>query len=119
MAARYASDFERLDLMGQNPGVEACNLTKVWPVPGGFKTAVNDVSMQMPVGAVTVLLGTNGAGKSTALNMMTGLVNPTSGTVIVNGYDIIKNTKQARKNVGYDRTLLTCPRFQLAHVWPR
>ena len=46
-------------------------------------------------------LGPNGAGKSTTMNMMTGYIAATSGTVKINGYDILKNPEQAKKSIGY------------------
>ncbi|MCP1488452.1 ABC-2 type transport system ATP-binding protein [Pseudomonas fluorescens] len=63
--------------------------------------AVNNVSFRVTSGEVLGVLGTNGAGKSTTLRMLTGLVRPSSGTVTVCGFDICKHTRQAQRLLGY------------------
>ena len=77
--------------------IEIKNVTKKY---GNF-TAVNDISFEVKDGEVVGLLGQNGAGKSTTMNMITGFIEPTEGTVIVNGFDIMKKTKKAKKQIGY------------------
>ena len=77
--------------------IEVKNVTKKY---GSF-TAVDDISFDVKDGEVVGLLGKNGAGKSTTMNVITGFIEPTEGTVVVNGYDIMKKTKKAKKQIGY------------------
>lgn len=64
------------------------------------KVAVRDLSLNMFEGQITVLLGHNGAGKTTTMSMLTGMLPPTSGTAIINGYDIRTNMKMVRDSLG-------------------
>jgi len=77
--------------------IELINLTRVY----GSKTAVNHINCKLPGGHVYGLLGLNGAGKSTTMNMMTGCLAPTEGTVKVNGFDVCENPIRAKKCIGY------------------
>lgn len=77
--------------------IEVKNVTKKY---GKFK-AVDDISFTVKDGEVVGFLGPNGAGKSTTMNMITGFIEPTEGTIIINGYDIMKKTKKAKKQIGY------------------
>ncbi|MCZ3388245.1 MAG: ABC transporter ATP-binding protein [Actinomycetia bacterium] len=63
-------------------------------------TAVNGLSLEVPRGIVLGLLGPNGAGKSTTMRMLTGQSRPTSGAIKVLGFDIPKDSKQARARMG-------------------
>src|SRR5580692_1771052 len=76
--------------------VEVENLTKRF---GDF-VAVNSISFNVGHGEVFGLLGPNGAGKSTLIRMMTTLVPPTSGTVVINGFDVIRSPNQVRQSIG-------------------
>ena len=67
---------------------------------GGI-TALENAELELYKGEVHALVGANGAGKSTTMNMMTGYIAATSGTVKINGYDILKNPEQAKKSIGY------------------
>jgi ABC-2 type transport system ATP-binding protein len=67
----------------------------------GSKTALNDVSFSIGAGQVVGLLGVNGAGKSTIMNILTGYLNTTSGDVSVGGYDIAQNGSPAKRIMGY------------------
>jgi ABC-2 type transport system ATP-binding protein len=67
----------------------------------GEYAAVNDVSFDVEEGEVFGLLGPNGAGKSTTIKMLTTLLRPTSGEALVNGFDIVRQTTQVRRNIGY------------------
>ena len=77
--------------------IEVKNVTKKY---GNF-TAVKDVSFTVNDGEIVGFLGPNGAGKSTTMNMITGYIEPTEGTVVVNGYDILKKPMKAKKQIGY------------------
>ncbi len=77
--------------------IEVKNVTKKY---GNF-TAVDCISFTVKDGEIVGLLGPNGAGKSTTMNMLTGFIEPTEGTINVNGYDIMKKTKKAKKQIGY------------------
>lgn len=77
--------------------IEVENLTKKY----GSHVAVDNLSFRVDKGMIYGFLGPNGAGKSTTMNMMTGYIAATSGTVKINGYDILKNPEQAKKSIGY------------------
>lgn len=63
--------------------------------------AVDNLSLTINDGQIVGLLGVNGAGKSTTLNMLTGCIAPGAGSVIVDGYDMISNHRDAKRNIGY------------------
>ena len=67
----------------------------------GKFTAVEDVSFEVRQGEVFGLLGPNGSGKTTTMKSMVGLNIPTSGQVLVNGYDVQRNPKEAKQFVSY------------------
>ena len=73
------------------------NVTKKY---GSF-TAVDNISFDVKDGEVVGFLGPNGAGKSTTMNMITGFIEPTDGQIIINGNDISKKPKKAKKQIGY------------------
>lgn len=77
--------------------IEITNVTKKY---GNF-TAVDDISFTIQNGEIIGFLGPNGAGKSTTMNMITGYIEPTEGTITVNGYDIQKKPQKAKKQIGY------------------
>lgn len=77
--------------------IEVKDLTKSF----GKFTAVDHLSFKVQYGEIFGFLGANGAGKTTAIRMLTGLLNPTSGTANVVGYDIEKNPFLLKKNIGY------------------
>lgn len=77
--------------------IEVKNVTKKY----GNATAVANISFEVKDGEVVGFLGPNGAGKSTTMNMITGFIEPTEGQIIVNGNDISKNPKKAKKQIGY------------------
>lgn len=64
-------------------------------------TAVNDISFEVGKGEVLGLLGPNGAGKSTTMKMITCFLEPDSGTITVNGFDIGKEPMKVRQAIGY------------------
>ncbi len=63
-------------------------------------TAVNNVDLKIKKGEIFGLLGPNGAGKSTTISMILGLIDPTSGRVLVNGVDMQKHPERARSEIG-------------------
>lgn len=77
--------------------IEVKNVTKKY----GSTVAVDNISFDVKDGEVVGFLGPNGAGKSTTMNMITGFIEPTSGQIIVNGNDISKKQKKAKKDIGY------------------
>ena len=77
--------------------IEVKNITKKY---GSF-TAVEKINFEIKKGEIIGLLGPNGAGKSTTMNMITGYIEPTEGEIIINGYNISKNPKKAKAQIGY------------------
>ena len=67
----------------------------------GKFTAVDDINFNVDVGEIFGFLGPNGAGKSTTIRMLCGLIKPSSGTALVGGYDILHQTDEVKKNIGY------------------
>ncbi len=82
--------------MSEN-AIEVHDLTKRF---GAF-TAVDHVSFTVRRGEIFGFLGANGAGKSTTIRMLCGLLQPTSGTAMVGGFDINRQTEQVKLNIGY------------------
>ena len=68
---------------------------------GGKTYSVKDLSLEIKDGEIFGLLGPNGAGKSTTLNMLVGVLNPTSGSIEIDGIDVTKNPTQAKRNLCY------------------
>lgn len=77
--------------------IEISNLVKKY----GDHVAVDNLSLTIEPGKIYGLLGPNGAGKSTTMNILTGYIGATSGTVKINGYDILDQPEEAKKCVGY------------------
>ena len=77
--------------------IEVKNVTKKY---GSF-VAVNDISFSIQDGEIVGFLGPNGAGKSTTMNMITGYIEPTEGSIVINGYDMAKKPNKAKKEIGY------------------
>ena len=77
--------------------IQVENITKKY---GSF-TAVNNINFEIDEGEIVGFLGPNGAGKSTTMNMITGFIEPTSGRIIVDGYDISKKPRKAKRQIGY------------------
>lgn len=80
-----------------NKVIEVSNLTKKF---GSF-TAVDHITFDVKEGEIFGFLGANGAGKTTAMQMLCGISMPTSGEGTVAGYDIIKENELIKRNIGY------------------
>ena len=80
--------------------LEIKNLIKVYGKGKEEKIAVNDISLTVERGAFFGLLGPNGAGKSTTIHCITGVAQPTSGQILIDGIDVVKDYKLARTKVG-------------------
>jgi ATP-binding cassette, subfamily A (ABC1), member 3 len=85
-------------------GIRIENLRKVFD---NDKVAVEGLNLKMYEDQITVLLGANGAGKTTTMSMITGMIEPTSGTAIVNGKDIRKDMNSIRSSIGF------CPQHNI------
>src|SRR5580700_4828456 len=67
----------------------------------GTQTAVDSLSLQIPAGQIVGFLGPNGAGKSTTLKMLTGMIEPTSGSATICGHDLQREPVEVKRNVGF------------------
>lgn len=67
----------------------------------GPKTAVDHISFRIDDGEVVGFLGPNGAGKSTTMNILTGYISSTSGSVKIDGYDVLEDPQQVKRRMGY------------------
>lgn len=88
--------FEFINTGGINL-IEVKNLIKQY----GNQKAVDDLSFSLEKGKILGFLGPNGAGKSTTMNIITGYISATSGSVIIDGNDILKEPEKAKKSIGY------------------
>ena len=77
--------------------IEVKNLTKKY----GSKTVLDNVSFKIEQGEILGFLGPNGAGKSTTMNIMTGYIASTSGSVVIDGIDIMDDAVSYKKKIGY------------------
>jgi ABC-2 type transport system ATP-binding protein len=77
--------------------IQVENLSKVY----GKQTAVNSINFNIPTGEIVGFLGPNGAGKSTTMKMLTGFIPPSSGGGSICGIDIVEESLEVRKIVGY------------------
>ena len=77
--------------------IEAVNLTKYF---GAFP-AITDVSFSVGRGEILGFLGPNGAGKTTTMKIVTGFMPPTHGTAAVAGFDVVEESLEARRHIGY------------------
>ena len=78
--------------------IEISNLVKRY---GKGKPAVDNISLNIGKGEIVGFLGPNGAGKSTTMNIITGYLSATSGSVKVAGYDVLENPMEAKKHIGF------------------
>ena len=77
--------------------IEISNLVKKY----GNHVAVDGLSLTVEPGKIYGFLGPNGAGKSTTMNMITGYLGLTSGSISINGHDILAEPEEAKKCIGY------------------
>jgi ABC-2 type transport system ATP-binding protein len=79
------------------PGIQIENLTKTYE----DLIAVDNLNLTIPPGEFLCCLGPNGAGKTTTIKMITGLIRPTSGRVLISGYDVQQHPVEAKRRIGY------------------
>ncbi|CAE7544491.1 ABCA3, partial [Symbiodinium microadriaticum] len=89
-----------LDQVGEKKCVHIHNLRKSFHTNTGTKVAVDGLDMTFYSGQITALLGHNGAGKSTAINMLTGLYPPDEGSAVIQGFDGSQDMYEVRKILG-------------------
>lgn len=77
--------------------IEVSCITKKY----GDRTAVSQVSFSVKEGEIVGFLGPNGAGKSTTMNMLTGYLRPTEGSITIDGIDVVKEPEKAKRQIGY------------------
>ena len=94
------------------PIISVSNLTKTYAT--GFQ-ALKNVNLEIRKGEIFALLGPNGAGKTTLISIICGIVNPTQGTILADGHDIIRDYRAARSRIGLVPQELTTDAFQ--SVW--
>ncbi len=94
------------------PIISVTNLTKTYA--SGFQ-ALKNVNLEIRRGEIFALLGPNGAGKTTLIGVVCGTVNPTSGTVLADGHDIVKDYREARSKIGLVPQELSTDMFET--VW--
>jgi len=93
-AGKGAADRGRVELPN---AIEVSHLTRRF----GTFVAVNDVSFDVRAGEIFGFLGGNGAGKSTTIRMLCGLLRPTSGTALVGGIDVNRDPEGVKRRIGY------------------
>jgi len=82
--------------------IEVRNLRKRFPNPDGtHKAAVDGVSFRVDPGQIYGLLGPNGAGKTTTLRMVSGLLRPSAGQVLIHGEDVTDHADRVKRQIGY------------------
>src|SRR3954452_19610882 len=94
------------------PIISVSGLTKTYA--SGFQ-ALKDINLQIRKGEIFALLGPNGAGKTTLIGIICGIVNPTQGTILADGHDIIRDYRAARSRIGLVPQELTTDAFE--SVW--
>ena len=92
--------------------ISVTNLTKTYA--SGFQ-ALKSINLEIRRGEIFALLGPNGAGKTTLIGVVCGTVNPTSGTVVADGHDIVRDYRAAREKIGLVPQELSTDMFET--VW--
>lgn len=93
---RERSYFAIIEVMHNSPVIEARNVVKTF----GKIKAVDDISFEVEAGEIFAFLGPNGAGKSTTISMLTTMLRPTGGKLLLNNHDVTKEQAKARKSFG-------------------
>src|SRR5919109_640809 len=88
-------------MKGRLPVIEARGLARTFRTRAGEVEAVRGIDLDVEEGEVVGFLGPNGAGKTTTLRMLTTLLRPTEGTATVAGFDVVKQSEQVRRSIGY------------------
>ncbi|XP_006914256.2 ATP-binding cassette sub-family A member 17 [Pteropus alecto] len=101
------SKFIQEEPTGLMKGIEIQHLYKVFYKGRDKHIAVKGLTMNLYQGQITVLLGHNGAGKTTVCCMLTGLISPSGGQAYINGYEISQDMVQIRKSLGW------CPQHDI------
>ncbi|MEE2733704.1 MAG: ABC transporter ATP-binding protein [Pseudomonadota bacterium] len=94
------------------PVISVRNLSKVYE--GGFQ-ALNNINLDIQRGEIFALLGPNGAGKTTLISIICGIVNPSAGQVLADGFDVVKDYRAARSIIGLVPQELSTDSFE--SVW--
>src|SRR5262249_7395324 len=92
-----AERIRRAAMTQAAPGIQTHGLQKTF----GPLVAVENLDLEVARGEVFGLLGPNGSGKTTTIRMLTGLLEPTSGTASVVGIDVVKSPEEVRTRIGY------------------
>jgi len=79
--------------------IEVSGVNRIFPIPGGELQALTDINVQIPTGALAVLKGRSGSGKTTPMNIIGALDYPTSGKVLIDGEDIVSMNDQKREEL--------------------
>ena len=94
------------------PIISVSNLNKIYA--SGLK-ALNNVDLEIRRGEIFALLGPNGAGKTTLISIICGIVNPSSGRVLADGHDVVRDYRSARRKIGLVPQELSTDAFE--SVW--
>jgi ABC-2 type transport system ATP-binding protein len=95
-----------------NPIISVANLTKIY---ASGLLALNNINLDIQRGEIFALLGPNGAGKTTLIGIICGIVNPSQGTILADGHDIITDYRAARAKIGLVPQELATDAFET--VW--
>ena len=79
--------------------IQLSHVSKIYG--GSGRKAVDDLTWEIGDGKITGFIGPNGAGKTTTLKMITGILAPTSGSIVINGKDIVKDPLEAKRQFGF------------------
>jgi ABC-2 type transport system ATP-binding protein len=108
----YALKRTTADEAAAQPAISITNLSKTYAT--GFQ-ALKNINLEIRRGEIFALLGPNGAGKTTLIGIVCGIVNPSSGTVVADGHDIIGDYRAARAKIGLVPQELSTDAFET--VW--
>src|SRR5690606_37432155 len=109
---RPEGDSMNMQTITARPAVSISGLNKTYDT--GF-SALKNVDLEIKAGEIFALLGPNGAGKTTLIGTICGLVRPTSGQILVGGYDVVTEFRKTRALIGLVPQELTTDRFET--VW--